>query len=64
MWDQTLIFDELTLYGSPEEIARNPPEVVVEIFDKDLIVSDIYLHILFIMSPSVDCPSYFLVYIK
>lgn len=39
MWDQTLIFDELTLYGPPEHIAQNPPEVVVEIFDKDLIVS-------------------------
>ncbi|XP_067936252.1 myoferlin-like isoform X2 [Watersipora subatra] len=43
MWDQTLIFDELTLYGSPEHIAQNPPEVVIEIFDEDLIGKDEYL---------------------
>lgn len=39
MWDQTLIFDEITLYGPPEHIAQNPPQVVIEVFDKDMIVS-------------------------
>ena len=39
MWDQTLIFDEITLYGAPELVAQNPPEIVIEVFDKDLIVS-------------------------
>lgn len=39
MWDQTLIFDEITLYGPAELVAQNPPEVVIEVFDKDLIVS-------------------------
>lgn len=39
MWDQTLIFDELTLYGPPENVAQNPPECVIEIFDQDFIVS-------------------------
>lgn len=44
MWDQTLIFDEITLYGPPDLIAQNPPEVVVEVFDKDMIVSlNVYL---------------------
>lgn len=43
MWDQTLIFDELVLYGPPELIQQNPPECVVEIFDKDFIVSFISL---------------------
>ena len=39
MWDQTLIFDEITLYGPPELVQQNPPECVVEVFDKDMIVS-------------------------
>lgn len=43
MWDQTLIFDEITLYGPPELVQQNPPECVVEIFDKDMIVSCINL---------------------
>lgn len=42
MWDQTLIFDEITLYGPPELIQQNPPECVVEVFDKDMIVSAFY----------------------
>ncbi|KAF6040573.1 hypothetical protein EB796_001113 [Bugula neritina] len=40
MWDQTLIFDEITLYGPAELVAQNPPEVVIEVFDKDLIGKD------------------------
>lgn len=38
MWDQTLIFDELLMYGDPELIAQYPPEVMIEVFDKDMIV--------------------------
>ncbi|XP_048582007.1 otoferlin isoform X3 [Nematostella vectensis] len=35
-WDQTLIFQEVVLWGDVNEIAVNPPTIVVEIFDKDI----------------------------
>jgi hypothetical protein len=38
-WDQTLIFEEIEVYGDPQAIAENPPEVVIEIFDFDKFVS-------------------------
>lgn len=37
-WDQTLLFEEMALYGSPEVIAENPPYVTIELFDKDRVV--------------------------
>ncbi|XP_033126409.1 myoferlin-like isoform X5 [Anneissia japonica] len=42
-WDQTLIFEELDLYGSPEMIAANPPVIVVEVFDYDTFGSPEFL---------------------
>lgn len=38
-WDQTLCFQEIVLWGDVNEIAVNPPTIVVEIFDKDIGVS-------------------------
>lgn len=38
-WDQTLIFDEIEIYESVENVAKNPPSVVVEVFDRDSVVS-------------------------
>ena len=38
-WDQTLIFDNVEIYESVENIAKSPPSVVVEVFDKDTVVS-------------------------
>ena len=38
-WDQTLIFDEIEIYESVENVAKNPPSVVVELFDRDSVVS-------------------------
>lgn len=38
-WDQTLIFENVELYGDPQAIAQNPPIVVMEIFDSDQVVS-------------------------
>ncbi|XP_031569345.1 otoferlin-like [Actinia tenebrosa] len=35
-WDQTLIFQEVVLWGDVNEIAVNPPTIVIEIFDKDI----------------------------
>ncbi|XP_046858767.1 otoferlin-like [Xenia sp. Carnegie-2017] len=34
-WDQTIVFEEVFLMGDVNEIAVNPPTIVVEIFDKD-----------------------------
>ena len=37
-WDQTLIFEQIDIHGSPEKIQEKPPEIVVEIFDHDTFV--------------------------
>ncbi|XP_071949270.1 myoferlin-like isoform X3 [Antedon mediterranea] len=42
-WDQTLIFDELDIYGDPNLIAENPPDIVVEVFDHDTFGSPEFL---------------------
>ena len=38
-WDQTLIFDEIEIHECVENVAKNPPSVVVELFDRDSMVS-------------------------
>ena len=38
-WDQTLIFDEIEIFGDPQIIAANPPEICIEVFDFDSFVS-------------------------
>ena len=35
-WDQMLVFKDVILWGDVNEIAVNPPTIVIEIFDKDL----------------------------
>lgn len=42
-WDQTLIFNEIEIYGDPKSIAQNPPNVVIELFDSDQVVGEIFL---------------------
>lgn len=42
-WDQTLIFEEIEIYGDPQAIANNPPSVVIEIFDSDQVGKDEFL---------------------
>ena len=37
-WNQTLFFNELTIYGEPEITKASPPLVVVTIFDKDMLM--------------------------
>uniref|UniRef100_A0A8B9L3L2 Myoferlin like n=1 Tax=Astyanax mexicanus TaxID=7994 RepID=A0A8B9L3L2_ASTMX len=39
-WDQTLIFNNIEIYGDPQTIALNPPSVVMEIFDSDQVGKD------------------------
>ncbi|XP_022619550.1 myoferlin isoform X1 [Seriola dumerili] len=39
-WDQTLIFEDIEIYGDPQTVARNPPEVVLELYDSDQVGKD------------------------
>ncbi|CAF1425575.1 unnamed protein product [Adineta ricciae] len=34
-WDQTLIFSTVELFGEPDEIHHDPPNILIELFDKD-----------------------------
>ncbi|XP_014814982.1 PREDICTED: fer-1-like protein 5 [Calidris pugnax] len=35
LWDQTLLFHRVLLYGDPRGVQEEPPVVVVEVFDQD-----------------------------
>lgn len=37
-WDQTLIFDNIEIYGDPQTVAHYPPDVVLELYDSDQVV--------------------------
>nr|XP_046257071.1 myoferlin [Scatophagus argus] len=39
-WDQTLIFEDIEIYGDPQTIVHNPPDVVLELFDSDQVGKD------------------------
>lgn len=39
-WDQTLIFNNVEIYGDPRNIAARPPDVVVEFYDHDQVGKD------------------------
>uniref|UniRef100_A0AAR2LK27 C2 domain-containing protein n=1 Tax=Pygocentrus nattereri TaxID=42514 RepID=A0AAR2LK27_PYGNA len=39
-WDQTLLFNDIEIYGDPQTIAHNPPSVVMELFDSDQVGKD------------------------
>ena len=43
-WDQTLIFENIPIYGNVEEVQKDPPHVVMEFFDRDAVVSFFYLY--------------------
>lgn len=34
-WDELLFFDDILVYGAKEEIQRDPPTIVIEIYDQD-----------------------------
>lgn len=34
-WDELLLFDDILVFGTKEEIKKNPPSVVIEIYDQD-----------------------------
>ncbi|XP_074519844.1 myoferlin-like isoform X1 [Halichoeres trimaculatus] len=39
-WDQTLIFNDVEIYGDPRNVALRPPEVVLEFYDHDQVGKD------------------------
>ncbi|XP_060781969.1 myoferlin [Neoarius graeffei] len=39
-WDQTLIFNDIEIYGDPKTVAQNPPGIVMELFDNDQVGKD------------------------
>lgn len=34
-WDELLVFDEVLVYGAQDEIVKDPPTIVIEIYDQD-----------------------------
>lgn len=42
-WDQTIIFDEIEIYGEPQTLLQDPPKVVIELFDNDQVGKDEFL---------------------
>ncbi|XP_027056703.1 myoferlin-like [Pocillopora damicornis] len=42
-WDQTLIFENVYIYGSPEITEASPPRVVLELFDQDPVGRDEFM---------------------
>ncbi|XP_013884160.1 myoferlin [Austrofundulus limnaeus] len=39
-WDQTLIFEDIEIFGDPKTLACNPPDVVLELYDSDQVGKD------------------------
>lgn len=42
-WDQTLIFENIVIYGNSDVAVDSPPRVTIELFDWDQIGSDSFL---------------------
>ncbi|XP_028856711.1 dysferlin isoform X9 [Denticeps clupeoides] len=42
-WDQTLIFYEVEIFGDPDVTKRNPPNIVVELYDQDTYGADEFM---------------------
>ena len=38
-WDQMLVLENVPIYGGRQQIADNPPDILLEIFDRDPVVS-------------------------
>jgi len=41
-WDELLIINEVILYGTKDDIKKDPPTIVVEIFDQDKVVTVLF----------------------
>ncbi|XP_037592064.1 dysferlin isoform X26 [Cebus imitator] len=42
-WDQTLIFYEIEIFGEPATVAKQPPSIVVELYDHDTYGADEFI---------------------
>ncbi|XP_077968337.1 otoferlin-like isoform X2 [Styela clava] len=42
-WDQTLVMEDVTLYGRAEELRDDPPVIIIEIFDRDVVGNNEYI---------------------
>ncbi|XP_058250624.1 dysferlin isoform X7 [Hemibagrus wyckioides] len=42
-WDQTLIFYEVEIFGDPKVTEKNPPNIVVELYDQDTYGADEFM---------------------
>ncbi|XP_032668321.1 otoferlin-like isoform X1 [Odontomachus brunneus] len=42
-WDELLLFDDILIYGTAEEIKKDPSSVVIELFDQDKVGKSEYI---------------------
>ncbi|XP_015590570.1 otoferlin [Cephus cinctus] len=42
-WDELLLFDDILIYGTAEEIKKDPPSIVIELFDQDKVGKSEYI---------------------
>ncbi|XP_060730490.1 dysferlin isoform X3 [Tachysurus vachellii] len=42
-WDQTLIFYEVEIFGDPKVTEKNPPNIIVELYDQDTYGADEFM---------------------
>ena len=40
-WDQTLVFPQVELFDTIENVVRRPPNIIMEVFDRDPVVSTV-----------------------
>lgn len=38
-WDQTMLINQIRMFGDPRSVLESPPPVVVQFYDKDIVVS-------------------------
>nr|CAD7590206.1 unnamed protein product [Timema genevievae] len=38
-WDELLVFEEILIYGTKQEIKSEPPAIIIEIFDQDKVIA-------------------------
>ncbi len=41
-WDQTMLINQIRMFGDPRSILESPPPVMIEFYDKDQVVRDTY----------------------
>ncbi|XP_020294411.1 otoferlin-like isoform X2 [Pseudomyrmex gracilis] len=42
-WDELLLFDDILIYGVADEIKKDPPSIVIELFDQDKVGKSEYI---------------------